>query len=365
MKTKSKISRKLFYTLFSLKFIIKLLILFSIYGCESKSGKAGENEYGFQKMENIVSIRLNSSEEINKATSLYLFESMLFVSDTDKEYQFKIIDIQHDQLITSFGRNGEGPCEVAFPVGINWVNSDMRQISLNDRSRFRMESYDLDDIQTSEKPDCQQVTHNLNVNYQVIAQIDAERYVGTGLFRGRYAIQLSGQEEVLESDIGFPDDEENKNVSYETLAMAYQGRFLKHPNQNKFVSTSRNAFSLDIIEVSEENVITLIKRIHHWGPTFTGSSGNVISAAMKKGNRFGCLDAAISNDHIYILFSGKSNLQEGSQDSHIVFVYDWNGNPVKSLNLDQQISKIAVDQYDQALIGFINSRIPTLVKYDL
>jgi len=365
MKTKSKISRKLFYTLFSLKFIIKLLILFSVYGCESKTGISGENEYGFQKMENIVSIRLDSSEEINKATSLYLFDSMLFVYDTDKEYQFKIIDIQNDHLISKFGRNGEGPCEIAFPVGINWLNSDTKQISLNDRSRFRMESYNLNNIRTSEKPDCQQVTNNLNVNYQVIAQIDADRYVGTGLFRGKYALQQSGQEEVLESDIGFPEDEENKNVSYQTLAMAYQGRFLKHPSQNKILSTSQNAFSFDIIEVTAQNKILLIKRIHHWGPSFTGSSGTTISAVMKEGNKLGCIDAAISNDHIYILFSGKSNLMEDSKDSNIVFVYDWSGNPVKALNLDQQINKIAVDQYDQKLIGFINSRIPTLVKYDL
>ncbi|KEO73658.1 hypothetical protein EL17_12225 [Anditalea andensis] len=55
--------------------------------CESNKGKSGENEYGFQKVEEIVSIRLNSSEEINKATSLYLFNSMLYVYDTDKDYQ--------------------------------------------------------------------------------------------------------------------------------------------------------------------------------------------------------------------------------------------------------------------------------------
>lgn len=354
-----------FCPILRLNIIIILSLLFSINSCDSKSNKSSKNEFGFQKMVEISSSRLNSSHEINKATSLYLFDSMLFVYDTDKEYQFKIIDIQNDQLITSFGRNGEGPCEIAFPVGVNWLNSERKQISLNDRNRFRMESYDLDDIRTSEKPDCHQVTHNLNGNYQIIAQIDSDRYVGTGLFRGKYALQLSGQEEVMESGIGFPEDEENQNVSYTTLAMAYQGRFLKHPHQNKFLSTSLNAFSFDIIEVTEENAIKLIKRIHHWGPSFTGSSGRVVSAAMKKGNKFGCLDAAISQDHIYILFSGKSNLQEDSQDSNIIYVYDWNGNPVKSLNLDQQISKIAVDQYDQALIGFINSRIPTLVKYDL
>ncbi|WP_164675080.1 hypothetical protein [Anditalea andensis] len=74
------------------------------------------------------------------------------------------------------------------------------------------------------------------------------------------------------------------------------------------MSRSRNAFLLDIIEVTEDNSIRLTKRIHHWGTTFTASSGRVVSAAMKKGNKFGCLDAAISQDHIYILFSGKSDL---------------------------------------------------------
>lgn len=365
MKPKSRIIHNVFRIIHSCLVITSVLLVFLMSGCDIQNKKSQKNIFGFQDIEELKSIRLSTSEQLNKATSLYLFDSILFVYDRDREYQFKVIDIKNDKLISHFGKNGEGPCELTFPVSLNWLNSKKNQLSVNDRQRFRMETYDLNNILRSEKPACQNVTKKLNINYQLIAQIDSTRYVGTGLFEGKYALQFAGQEEVLESTIGFPKDELNRAANYQTMAMAYQGQFLKHPSQNKILSTSLYAFSFDILEITDENIIKLINRIHHWSPSFEGTSGENITAKMKPGNEFGCIDAAVSEDYIYILFSGKSNLLNDAKDSDLVFIYDWGGNPVKSLSLDNQISKIAVDQNDEILIGFINSRIPSLVRYTL
>src|SRR5690606_2334190 len=105
---------------------------------------------------------------------------------------------------------------------------------------------------------CQELAVKLNVNFQRVVQLDSMAFLGYGLFQGRYALQLMGNDEVIESTIGFPQGENQQEVDYQVLAMAYQGDLLKHPVEKKVVSTSTDAFSLDIIEIKPDNEISLI-----------------------------------------------------------------------------------------------------------
>lgn len=345
--------------------ITSLLILVTfISSCHNSESKLVEL-YGFKNLENIKSKTLKVSSEINKATNLYIFDSLLFVGDRDSEYHFKIINLEEDALKGKFGKEGEGPCEVTFPVRLNWLDSNQELISLYDRQRFTIQTYKLDDIFKKQFPNCLTLSNKLDTNFQLVTQIDSSNYVETGLFEGRYAVQNINQTEAKESSIGFPKSEKDQKFDFQTLAMAYQGKFLKHPTQNKIVSTTLFAFSFDIIELTKENEIKIINRIHHWEPEFVGSTGNIISAAMKEGNKFGCLDVAVSNEYIYILFSGKSNISEDSRESNIIMIYDWKGLPIKALSLDKSISKIAVQKDDNFLIGFIDSVDPLLIKFPL
>lgn len=50
--------------------------------------------------------------------------------------------------------------------------------------------------------------------------------------------------------------------------------------------------------MNDSNELKLINQIHHWSPDFQGTTGNVISAVMKEGNKYGCLDVAVSEHFI-------------------------------------------------------------------
>lgn len=121
---------------------------------------------------------------------------------------------------------------------LNWLDSDQGQISLYDRQRFKIHTYLLDDILNNKTPPCLSISDYIDSNFQLVAQADSSTFVGTGLFEGRYATQKMGKKEAMESTIGFPKNENEQNINYQTLAMAYQGKLLKHPHQNKFVSTT-------------------------------------------------------------------------------------------------------------------------------
>lgn len=346
--------------------ILRQLVLFFllclVMNCKPK--EVDSNVYGFTKVEEIESQRLNSSDLVNKAIKMFVFKDHLFVYDQDQNYQFKVIDILNDQYLKGFGKTGNGPCELSFPVSLNWVNNNQGKISINNRTTFKIQNFYLDKLHESESENCENIPINLDTNFQVVAQLDSSTIIGTGLFEGKYAVQKIGEENAKSTSIGFPTTT-NENVDYRLKAMAFQGQFLKHPSLKKVLSTSLYTFAFDIIEADENNNVSLVKRVQYGSPEFGGRTGSKISLNVKKGNKYGCSDATISNNYIYILYSGKSNEFEDSRESDIVFVYDWNGTPIKSLLLDKPAYKIAVDEKDQYLIAFINEKDPSLLKYKL
>lgn len=336
-----------------------------LLGCTGPQDRSTDDHYGFTRKVMLSSEKMASSTHINKASSLHLFGNYLFVYDWGQDYQYKVIDISSDRLISEFAKNGEGPCEVGMPTSLNWLDKDQNLIGINDRRRFKMQRFDLTNLTKPGDNNCEELPVKLDINFQRVVQLDSTAFLGYGLFRGRYAIQLIGEDEVTESTIGFPHGEDEQDVDYQVLAMAYQGDLLKHPVEKKVVATSTDSFSLDIIELNPDNEISLIKRIQHWAPNFNGVSGEIISADMISGNKLGSIGAAVSNTFIYILFSGKSNEDQTAFQSDQVLVYDWEGNAVKILSLDHSVSAIAVDETGQVLVGFLDERDPVLLRYDL
>ncbi len=48
-----------------------------------------------------------------------------------------------------------------------------------------------------------------------------------------------------------------------------------------------------------------------------------------------------------------------------VLVYDWEGNPVNMLELDQEINMLAVNEDDNYLIGYLDDGKANLFRFDL
>jgi hypothetical protein len=85
---------------------------------------------------------------------------------------------------------------------------------------------------------------------------------------------------------------------------------------------------------------------------------------MESDNKYGCLSTSVSDEFIYILFSGKT-MKENAMYSKTVLVYDWEGNPIKVLELDQELNLISVSQNDDYLVGYADDGQANLYKYRL
>lgn len=71
-------------------------------------------------------------------------------------------------------------------------------------------------------------------------------------------------------------------------------------------------------------------------------------------NRMGYWDIDVTEEYIYTLYSGRERTDPNQSTGNKVFVFDWEGNPIKQLNLDVEVSRIAVDQNNETLYAVAN-----------
>ena len=64
------------------------------------------------------------------------------------------------------------------------------------------------------------------------------------------------------------------------------------------------------------------------------------------------IGGSVTNDNIYLLYSGKKFNEEKAFRGSYVFVYDWNLNPVKKITLDKEVYQICVSEDNKTLYSY-------------
>ena len=122
---------------------------------------------------------------------------------------------------------------------------------------------------------------------------------------------------------------------------------LAKPSGEKVVLTYRFA---DIIEIFDLNKNTSIAshgpEVFHvdFNPLQV-KSFNVMGRTSK--TRYAFINAAVTDNYIYVLYSGKLSNTKNSYFGSYIFVYDWDGNPIKKIILDREALSLTVSKNDK------------------
>jgi hypothetical protein len=98
-----------------------------------------------------------------------------------------------------------------------------------------------------------------------------------------------------------------------------------------------------------------------------GTFGGEVYMAPEEDMRFGYVRIATTDDRIYALFSGRSN-RGSPRDApygRFVHVYDWDGEFLAALELDNAALEIAVDPLGEELYATIEEPEPGVRVYSL
>jgi hypothetical protein len=123
---------------------------------------------------------------------------------------------------------------------------------------------------------------------------------------------------------------------------------------------------MDVLQLNKNGELELSASRHYWPTLFDPSENSSrISSTILPDAVFGNISTAVSADKIYVLYSDLPWNNEQFQTSKRILVYDWDLNAIEILELDQEVSRIAVHEEDNYLVGYVDDGKANLFRFDL
>ena len=319
-------------------FLLFTILLF--LGCK----ESDNNEDFFSGIKNIKGEIVNTDALIGRPAGLCCTDTRLFILDRYENRFLTIIDTKNNK---SLGREltiGGGPGEVsAAPVFVTLSNNG-KQLDVYQRNTFKYCTYDFTDDKLSHIE-----TINIERSPANIVAIE-NGFVGIGMMyeNGRYGI-YNNQGDLIQETGVYPNYD--KSMDHHSRFFIDQGHLCSHPNGTHFALGTIYSDNVEFFS-SKNGEIKLLKR---YGKGIVNGKMENNLLIIDKSNITGYKGTYTSEKYCYMLYSGKPYGDNPNQSlwSENIFVFDWNGNFVKSYRLDNEVRHFCVDEINNVIYGVV------------
>jgi hypothetical protein len=295
-------------------------------------------------------------------------DSVIIIYD-EKNYLnlFHLVDLEDPDRVLSFGRKGQGVNEFIMPSDFQII--DKKTISTFDFMKKNLYKINLSIVRES----------NLEYDYSILVKDTLwgttkilptiyNSFVKLGFYDDCMLRLNYGemQPEKLYGEYPYKDTDEEK-IENRMRGMAYQGNIRLNPGRDKFVFAVNRADIIYFYKVLQEDII-LTKYYELSYPMYLpNKDGESRSVSIAANNNRTFISISTSDDYVYTLYSGKNMQENGmkSLEGDIIYVFDWEGNPIKKYNLNCPVTHICVNNDNSELYAFSNMPDPQLIKFEL
>lgn len=289
----------------------------------------------------------------------------LVVLDAASDSSVLVFHKQDGRIVRSFGRRGHGPGEFEGAWSVDPVLGSDREFWVYDASLHRLTHVDLErDFGGISRPGDRLI--NLIAEATVLdpAWLDSI-FVSLGFFQSGRIAHFDAEGRFLRTVGPLPQDAED--VPPQVLQHAFQSTLKPNPSRTLLAVATRHADRLEIYR-PDGTLVAAAKPPFGFLPNFqVRQRRGQPSMATGDDLRFGYVDLAASEEHIYALFSGRTRrgFPGVANFGEYVHVYDWTGQLVAVFELDSDALAIAVDPSDGTLYALRHDPRPAVVRYTL
>lgn len=337
------------------KYLIIVMLGFMI-ACSNSNRKHSPFEL-FSEQKNASEVSCYFDDELfGRIETLQCNDSLLIVFDYHSGFSFTLFDLKSDKMLGRFGAIGQGPGEILLGCygylyeGNFTINYDLSGFlawypidSLRKNIHFNplvLNKYEIADAQFSR-----------------VIPLNDTTFLGAGTYQSKFQFVLfDNKSNVMDAGVEIYNADDKKFNPFHKY-LSNQGILNKHPLQSKFVYAVNYSSNMDFIEVSN-NTIKLIKSLRLRNPVSEAlQDGNLSRVMPDRSNPIGYIDIASTNDYVYALYTDKlltdKEGNSNSKSSDLVLVYDWEGNPVKIVKLNQEVYYITVNEKQAKLYAAV------------
>lgn len=138
-----------------------------------------------------------------------------------------------------------------------------------------------------------------------------------------------------------------------TKKMAYESFLFLNPTGDKCALACRYADQVEIVDLTTQQSKT-VKGPEGYEPNVIVMKGNDGRDLSTRGphTRYAFVKGKVTNKYIYLLYSGNNHESEHLWYGKYIYVYDWNGNPVRRLELKNYALDFVVTHDDSRIYTY-------------
>ncbi len=199
--------------------------------------------------------------------------------------------------------------------------------------------------------------NNTNINHELAmpafyyaVQVANDKIVATGRYDSPYKIFILGLPGLNTEKQFLPYSPDTLTPYPQTKKTAYESFLFLKPKGDKCVLACRYADQVEITDLATQRS-KIIKGPEIYEPDVVIMKNNDGKELSTRGpdTRYAFVKGKVTDKFIYLLYSGNNHQTEHLYYGKYIYVYDWQGNPVKKLELENEILDMAVTRNDSLL----------------
>lgn len=241
---------------------------------------------------------------------------------------------------------GQGANEFLSPVEFFMADSSL---FIHNRWHFTAQNYSFHAKDFSIRP--QGELMHLPMSVDRIYPISQSRFVASGVFDDCRFLLLDNDGNELSRCGDFPNYQSGEEAIPNTAkAMFHQSQFGYNTARKRLACATGNVLELwdDTPETLTLHERLLLAPYHY---LFNSSPDGVYAQSDTPDAELGARGIAVSNKYVYVLYNPNTHRMheehKETQNSEI-WVFDWDGDPVRKILIDTQIECFCVDEMDTA-----------------
>lgn len=335
-----------------------------LYSCHNGNVKQFDHTFSEFQDTHALTVKLDTFLNIDSSiggSNLLLTDHSIIVANRgnlQKNHLFYQYSLETKEYMNKFIEWGtkKGMTYSPMSVGINSNEIWAHDLTLNKVLSFPLEKLnenndDLESIKEFAIPGFAYSTRMLDGNMLMLSGFPHNPYL-------LEVLNLISGEPVKQIGSFIPP---NNSLPLNTWKAAYESFLFVKPDETKAILAGRYTDNLKIFDLKTDTFIS-ISGPENFDPIIhplNNPKTDFYSISFTDNTRFAFIGGYVTDNLIYLLFSGKTMDQPNFNLSDEIHVFDWNGIPLKKINLNTFIKSIAVSQGDSILYAIdpINSFI--------
>lgn len=234
------------------------------------------------------------------------------------------------EAITAFATGIKGNILWSYDITLKRITTIDREKALKQEKNINLKQYPKNEF-----------------SYQ-IAFKDTNTILSVGNLKSKYKIEeIDLKSEKVIAQYGEFDDIPEA-IPFESYKSANAFFILIKPSGKKAVISYRYKDEIEIFDTENHKSITIK------GPEGFDADLDFVpnNAIRNKNTRFAFFNGVTTDKFIYLLYSGNGHESEFHDYCNIVYMYDWDGNPIRKIKLNKYVTSLSVAKDDSVMYAY-------------